>query len=121
MAVARFQSRPEKLSSTKPRIVRSWSNTATIVSERRAASSRSTSARSKNSAPPSSSTTTSKMVASCQGWPPWAREVIPASWSLPAVALNSSKLVGIAAPTSASTSGLAQIQSTRWTFTGAAT
>ncbi|MNT83960.1 hypothetical protein D3C72_2239070 [compost metagenome] len=45
MAEARFQSRPEKLSSTKPRSVSMRVNASTISGELRAAGSRSTKAR----------------------------------------------------------------------------
>jgi hypothetical protein len=63
----------------------------------------------------------SKVVASCQGRPPWATGVMPAALSFSAVALNSSQVVGMVAPTFASTCGFAHSQLTRWMLTGTAT
>ena len=45
---------------------------------------------------------------------------MPMAFSLSAAALNSSQVVGMAMPAFAITAGLAQIQLTRWMFTGAA-
>src|SRR5690349_12022230 len=71
--------------------------------------------------PPVLSTTLSNKVASCQGWPPWAKATKPAFCTFSAAAMNSSKLVGIVVtPALVSTSLLAQTQLVECTFTGAA-
>src|ERR1700712_2597822 len=71
--------------------------------------------------PPVESTTASNSVASCQGWPPWARPTKPAFCTFSAATMNSSKLVGIVVtPALVSTSLLAQTQLVECTLTGAA-
>ena len=65
-------------------------------------------------------TTESKIVASCQGWPPWASAVTPAAFALSSKAISSSQLVGGLAPILSITALLAQIQFVECRFTGAA-
>ena len=72
--------------------------------------------------PPTPSTTDSNTVKSCQFWPPWASATLPDFLILSAATKNSSQVLGMpSTPAFFSTSGLAHIQLTRCTLTGAAT
>src|SRR5450830_47764 len=63
--------------------------------------------------------TDSKVVKSCQFWPPWATGIRPAALSLSAAAKNSSQVLGMAAtPAFLRASELAHSQFTRCTLTG---
>ena len=97
------------------------SNTFCIVSPPSAFGSSSTSAFWWKAGPPTLMTITSQSEASCQACPPWASGVMPAALSLAAAVSNCSQVAGIVMPTFFSTAGLAYIQSSRCTLTGAAT
>ena len=64
--------------------------------------------------------TASKIVASCQGWPPWATATLPASFTFCIAATSSSQVVGGAMPSSSSSALFAQTQLVEWMLTGAA-
>ena len=64
--------------------------------------------------------TASKIVASCQGWPPWATAILPESFTFCIAATSSSQVVGGAMPSSSSSGLFAQTQLVEWMLTGAA-
>ena len=64
--------------------------------------------------------TASKIVASCQGWPPWATATLPESFTFCMAATSSSQVVGTAMPSSSRIALFAQTQLVECTFTGAA-
>ena len=63
--------------------------------------------------------TASKIVASCQGWPPWATATFPASFTFCMAATISFQVVGTAMPSSSRIALFAQTQLVEWILTGA--